>query len=330
MKVLFNTYPAAFDCPGGGEVQLGETKKALERSGVKVRLFDIWNPELDKVDLVHYFSVQGGSIPFCAHIKKRGLPLVISPILWLGDKPSQKYPVGEICDLLHLCDLILPNSRAEAKQLSEFFKIPIKKFQVTRNGVAPSFAASASAAVFRKKFKITHPFILNVANIEERKNQINLIRALKGTGHRLLIAGNIRDRAYFNECLKLGRGFVKYLGYLEHGSEILRSAYQACELFALPSLLETPGLSALEAAAAGAKVVITEVGATREYFGNRVTYVNPFDLADIRRGILEELGRQRGNGLKKHIVKNYFWKKTAMEVRRAYARVLAQNKGGRD
>jgi len=327
MKVLFNTYPVAFDCPGGGEIQLLRTKEALEKSGVEVKLFDIWNPQLNGVDIVHYFSAQGGSIPFCAYVKKRGLPLVISPILWLGDDPQKRYPIEEIRALFDLCDLILPNSKAEAEQLSGFFGIPRKKFHITRNGVDRSFAAAINTDIFNKRCHISRPFVLNVANIEERKNQINLIRALKGTALELVIAGNIRDRAYFEKCMQQGKGLVKYLGYIDHGSAFLKSAYRACELFVLPSLLETPGLSALEAGAAGSKIVITEVGCAREYFGDMVTYVNPLDAGDIRRGILEEMAKKRGGGLKKQIIKNFLWDKTARQVREAYSRVLKKRRG---
>jgi len=326
MKVLFNTYSVAFDCPGGGEIQLLKTKEALEKSGVEVELFNSWNPRLGSFELVHYFSVQGGSLPFCAYVKKRGLPLVISPILWLGDEAREKYPVGEIKDLLNLCDLILPNSKAEAGLLSGFFGIPIDKFYVTRNGVDPGFAEAISPDIFFKHHHLSKPFLLNVANIEARKNQINLIKALQGTGLELVIAGKIRDQAYFEECLKLGNGFVKYIGYLEHGSELLKSAYRACELFVLPSLLETPGLSALEAAAAGAKVVITEVGCAREYFEDRVTYVSPLDLAGITRGILQEMSKKRNAELKNHVLKNFLWSQTAAQVREAYSKVLQKRR----
>ena len=54
-----------------------------------------------------------------------------------------------------------------------------------------------------------------------------------------------------------------------------RSAYAAAEALVLPSFLETPGLVALEAAAAGIpRLVITNAGCTKEYFGN-LAYPNP-------------------------------------------------------
>ena len=46
MRVVLNTYPVAFDCPGGGEVQLLQSRAALQRRGVQVDLFDVWKPQL--------------------------------------------------------------------------------------------------------------------------------------------------------------------------------------------------------------------------------------------------------------------------------------------
>lgn len=321
MRVLFNTYPVAFDCPGGGEIQLLKTKESLERLGVKIELFNLWKPQFNSVDLVHYFSVQGGSINFCSYVKRKGLPLIISPIIWLGND-KESYPLAEIKELLNLSDLILPSSMAELNQLSHFFNIPKEKFFMVRNGVDPSFSTPISGVLFREKFNITGPFILNVANIEPRKNQLNLIQALKGLGLQLVILGNIRDQQYFNECLKIGKDFVNYIGYIDHESDVLKSAYTACDLFVLPSLLETPGLSALEAGAAGAKIVITEIGCTREYFGDMVTYVDPYNIDNIRNGILTEMNLQRDDALKKYIIENFTWPKIGIQIKEAYERVL--------
>ncbi len=321
MRVLFNTYPVAFDCPGGGEIQLLKTKAALEGMGIQVALYDLWNPQFSTVDLVQYFSVQGGSMNFCSYVKKRGLPLLIAPILWLG-KERDSYPLQEISDLLRICDLVLPNSAAEADLLAGFFNLPRDKFFVIHNGIDPSFAFPVSPALFREHAGIRGPFLLNVANVEPRKNQLTLVRALKGLDLDLVVLGNVRDAEYFEACRREAGGRLKYLGYLPHESELLKSAYRACDLFVLPSTLETPGLSALEAAACGARMVITEVGSTREYFGNQVTYVCPDDGAQIREGIHRELGMKRDDSLRNQVIAHFTWENTARQLRAAYEKVL--------
>ncbi|MDR1502076.1 MAG: hypothetical protein LBT43_06435, partial [Prevotella sp.] len=51
--ILFNTWPAAFDCPGGGEVQLLKYEEQLTALGVRVMRYDPWNPraQFDEADI---------------------------------------------------------------------------------------------------------------------------------------------------------------------------------------------------------------------------------------------------------------------------------------
>ncbi len=319
--VLFNTYPVAFDCPGGGEIQLMKTRQYLMQEGVDVLLYDMWAPQFNKANLAHYFSVQGGSLNFCSHVKRLGLPLALSPIIWLG-REKDEYPLGEIRELLRIADIVLPNSRLEAEQLASFADIPAQKTAVVCNAVDHVFREKISEKVFKESFDVDYPFVLNVANVEPRKNQLNLIRALKGTGLRLVVLGNIRDRVYYDDCMKEGNDIFHFKGYVEHGSALLRSAYRACEAFVLPSMLETPGLSALEAGASGAKVVITEHGPTKEYFGDMAFYVNPDDPVSIREGMENAMDSPGTDALRRHILSNFTWLHATQQVMDAYNRIL--------
>jgi glycosyltransferase involved in cell wall biosynthesis len=103
---------------------------------------------------------------------------------------------------------------------------------------------------------------------------------------------------------------------------MLASAYAGCELFVLPSLFETPGIAALEAGLAGAKIVITERGGTREYFGEEAVYVDPGSVESIRGGIVRGLARQRTDRLRDRIRTKYLWEDVARQTAAAYAAVL--------
>ena len=89
MKILFNTYPAAFQTPGGGEVQLLQYEKYISKLGLEVTLFDQWNPNLKSFDLVHFFSCMPGSENFLHYIKLLGIPLIVSPNLWITKKTKK-------------------------------------------------------------------------------------------------------------------------------------------------------------------------------------------------------------------------------------------------
>lgn len=331
MRVLFNTYPVAFDCPGGGEIQLLKSREALERAGVEVALYDLWRPQLDRADVVHYFSVQGGSMNFCDYVKRIGKPLAISPVLWLTPENREAMPLGEIHALLHRCDRILPNSRAELSQLAETFEVDPAKFTVTPNGIDRAFGEPADPSLFRQQYALgDRPFLLSVANIEPRKNQLRLVRAIRDLGLELLLLGHVRDPHYWSQCQGEAGPGVRHLGRLDHASPLLKSAYAACSAFVLPSLLETPGLAALEAAAQGAPVAITSVGCTREYFGDLASYAEPLDEASIRASIDKALARPRDDRLREHVLENFTWDHTAQSLIAAYQQTLATAAPGVD
>jgi len=323
VRVLFNTYPVAFGCPGGGEIQLLKCRGALESLGIEVLLFDPWKPQFEAVDLVHYFSVQGGSMNFCDYAKRIGLPLVISPVLWLTAENRARFPLGEIRDLLHLCDRILPNSQAEAEQLAAEFDLQPDKFSWVPNGVDPEFGVPADPAAFRTRYGVEGRFLLNVANIEPRKNQRMLATVARQMDLDLVLLGHARNPDYLAECLAAGGPRVRHAGHLDHADPLLKSAYRACEVFVLPSLLETPGLAALEAAAQGAKLVVTEVGCTREYFEDWARYVDPTDEADLRQGIAEQWAAAPQPRVREHVLANFTWTEAGRSLVAAYTRTLS-------
>ncbi len=323
MKALFNTYPVAFDTPGGGEIQLLKTKSALEELGVEVSLFDTWHPKIREADVVHYFSVFGGSSVFCNFVKDRKKPLAISSVLY-PHKNLERYPMGEIKHLLSIADVILPNSGHEGDLLSSVFDIPRTKFVPVYNGVDQVFLSDPAfdGSLFRKTYGIDGPFLLSVANIEERKNQIALARSMAGTDLTLVLFGNVRSQEYFDEMIRVSNGKIRYLGYLPNHSELLRSAYLAAEAFILPSLLETPGLAALEAGAMGAKVIVTSVGSTREYFEDLAHYVDPEDESTFLPTIHRALSTSKSTLLRDHIRNKFTWAHAAKQTLAAYQRIV--------
>ena len=298
MKVLFATYPMAFHTPGGGEIQLLAYNKHLPAHGVDVTLFDPWNPRFLEHDVVHFFSCVGGSVHFCNFVKQLGLPLVVSSSLWVTEETKHLYPIGEIHHQFSLADRVVANSDIECDTLARIFDLPRERFATVLNGVEESFYETVSPDLFRSEFEIRDRFVLNVGNIEPRKNQLALAKAMKSFPElKLVLIGHQRDPEYATACFAEGGDQLIYAGTLHHSSPALRSAYAACEAFVLPSTLETPGLAALEAHAAGARIAVTKVGSTAEYFGGYVAYLDPSDVSSIVQSIHDALTRKRPGAL---------------------------------
>lgn len=317
-KVVFNTWQGAFFNPGGGEVQLLESKKALEKLNVEVELFSPWKPSVN-CDLYHHFSIGTGAELVIKEYKALGKPVALSTIMWTIP-PKDSFIFSHINNLLRISDKLLTNSDLESKRLSEAFDIPIEKFVKTRNSISDKFLEPGQESIFKKKYKISEQFILTVANIDERKNTKSLLEATKDLGVQVVLVGHVRDNQYFNEFKDLYDHYV-YLGPIED-DELLRSAYTGCTLFALPSICETPSIAALEAASQGAKIVITSEGSTREYFKSAATYVDPSSITDIRKGILNSLELQKNIDLSSYIKNHYTWDKTAEDILNCYKSLI--------
>ncbi len=344
MKVLFFVYPWAMQSPGGGEIMLLKTKEALEKEGVNVKLFNQWEDKLSNYDILHVFGGVKECLGVMLTAKAMGIKVALSPIFWSTfqraffeeGNPRKK---AEMI-LRHLtkvalptmpsarrkiclsADLILPNSHLEAKQVSRLFSISPKKMQIVPLGVDESFA-DAQKTLFENKYGIKE-FVLSVGRIEPRKNQLNLIKALQNTGLNLVFIGNPVPEfsGYYQKCQKIADKNTYFIDRIEHADPLLASAYAACKVFVLPGWFETPGLAALEAGLAGAKLAVTKGGATKEYFRDYVEYFNPGSSQSIRKAVLTALKKPQGHGLARHIKDHYLWKHSVQETIQAYKTLL--------
>ncbi len=313
----------AFHTPGGGEIQLLKCKEFLEKKGIKVDLFDLWNPKFIDYDIFHFFSCISGSNHICNFVKRLGIPVVISSSLWLTKANKDLYPAEEIRSHLLLADKVITNSIAESVQLSTLLDIPLDLFQHVYNGVDPLFSQNISPDLFRGVYGINGPFLLNVGNIEPRKNQLFLAEAASRLNKKLVLIGHIRDQSYANELFSRYQKNIRFIGSLPH-ADILVSAYKACEVFCLPSILETPGLAAIEAVAAGTKVIVTSEGAAFEYFGNHVQYVNPNSIESILQAISQSYDHVPGQ----FDISRFYWSNTIFDLEAIYRKLIESKKTG--
>ena len=343
-RILFNTSKGAFKDAGGGEMQLLQTKKSLEALGFEVKILEQIGYETDysNFDLLHNFNIHRDNKEIILKAKKAGLPVAISTIYWPSLKNALLWNHGigkakavavelinridvfgfsSVRKMLNAADLLLPNSHAEAAALESIFSLRPEKIFVVPNGVEKRFF-DATPKAFEEKYGL-RDFVLFVGRIEERKNVLSLIRAMKGIEEKLVIIGapTPQSRDYFELCRKEAGKNVVFLEALRHESPLLESAYAACRVFCLPSWYETPGLAALEAGLAGAGLVVTEEGCTKEYFGNGALYVKPASVQDIAEKIRMALEREQSGELQEKILRNFLWGNAAKETGKAYLSV---------
>lgn len=322
-SIYYGTYPFAFFTPGGGEIQLRKYAENLKNFNIK--LFNQWDPSIKKKDIFHYFSCMSGSEHFLNYLRNMGVTIIVSPNLWIEEDEKDKYPIKEIRIIFDIAHIIVCNSQGEKRKIIDIFGINKEKIKVVKNAVDRQFLIDGDPYLFRDKYGIREKFILNVANVERRKNQLALIRVMKNfPEYKLVIIGGVRDKEYFLECQSESDGQLIYIERIDHSSDELLSAYKACEIFALPSFVETPGLAALEAAAAGAKVLITDRGCAKEYFGDYAYYVNPSSDVSISDAIKTALMDEGHNPvyLISHIRENYLWENVVQDLKNIYTKTI--------
>jgi glycosyltransferase involved in cell wall biosynthesis len=341
--VLVHAPSAAFQAPGGGENQLVQTARHLESQGVEVRLFSSWTDRIEDYRLLHLFGMSREGLELARVARRRGIPVVLSPICWLERKAlyclarsrarglwdvakwSVKHAVPRLRgwrdDLIRAADALLPNSEAEAEQLAGYFRAPTRAIHVVPNGVDPRFE-NADPEPFRALHG-SGDFVLYAGRIEPRKNVLGLILAAKRADRPVVVIGDAPpgQEDYLADCRKAGQGLVTWYDGVEHDDPLLASAYAAARVFGLPSWFETPGLAALEAALAGAAVVITPLGCTREYFGDHVQYARPDRIGEIALALDRAWEGGTLPGLQGRIKGRFLWADVARLTAEAYDHV---------
>ncbi|HXF99703.1 MAG TPA: glycosyltransferase [Bacteroidota bacterium] len=342
MRVVFASYQAVSILHGGPNTQLHNTMRYLSEYGIEARLFDPWSRfSRTDCDVFHLFAANIGTFHLAREIHTLGVPMVVSPITYSSHshlfvraalrltRLAQKLGPGIWSDYALTADIcswaskVLPNSHAEAELVARGLAVPRSKITVVPNGVDERFA-HGDPSLFKKRYGVEH-FILNVGHIgHRRKNVLALIKALAQIDHPAVIIGRIIAGPYGEACVREARKHkhILLIDGLKNDDELLASAYAAADVFVLPSLFETPGIAALEAALAGAKIVITPHGGTKEYFGEMAIYVDPRSVSDIRDGILAALKAPKDGHLREHVRTEYLWQRVAERTAKVYREVL--------
>ncbi|MEO0092871.1 MAG: glycosyltransferase family 4 protein [candidate division WOR-3 bacterium] len=339
-KILFGSFSAISVLGGGVKVQMASLASALKRLNYEVEFF---NPateyNLKEYSLFHLFAAHLGTYHLGRALHSLAVKMVVTPVFFSRRSPMQLYLLIKLAKTLRqlggiwtehiftqeLCEmatLVTPNTKQEASLLIKGLGIESKKIKILPNGVDDRFY-NADPKPFIEKYQLKD-FILYVGHIGyKRKNLLTLIQALTEINHPAVLIGPVLETDYGRICLKTAQQNknIRIISGLPSDSALLASAYAACDVFVLPSFYETPGLAALEAGLAGAKIVITKYGGTDEYFGHYAEYIEPRSIQSIRQGIIKALDKKKDPSLTEHIRANFLWEKSAQKLSEIYQAV---------
>lgn len=356
MKVLFVSRSTIFTVPGGDTVQMKNTAHELGKLGVEVSFYS-FDVNLESFDLIHFFNITRPSIILDV-MQKTNKPFVLSPILVDYDFYAQLegfQPMGlltkvfgangieyvksvakhvlnkekleykpylylgqkkAIQKVLSSVKMLLPNSESEMQRMQSRFAFSLP-YKAVPNGV------DLNKFVLDESIERKPKTVLCAALIEPRKNQLNLIKALNNTEYSLICIGSPAPNHmdYLQKCKEEAGGNVTIIDQRIPQEELM-AYYASSEIHVLASWFETTGLSTLEAAYMGCKIVISPCGDTEDYFKNWAQYCNPNSIDSIF-GAIEKAHRTSfSEELKNEIETNYNWVNAAKVTLEAYEEVL--------
>lgn len=318
MKLGFILPAVCIAGKGGVPVQARMWKEGLENNGDQVEMISPWGEyDWETFDYIIVFGIGELLLGYVSLLRQYpNIKLVCAPII---DFPkslkefrfrarffgSVKFKVNRpLHDLYYSCkyfDFFLARSEHEKRYIVEGLGVDANKVEIV------PLSIRFTEVLPDVDLKSKENFCLHVSRLSFwGKNVERLIEAAKKYKFQLKLAGSLfgkGDKEWLDKLIKDAPN-IEYVGFLSE--EELKIYYKRAKVFALPSIVEGVGFVALEAAVYGAEIVLTDIGAPKEYYDGRAFLVSPYDVDAIGKAVVKALQEGKSQpGLKQYIVENY-------------------------
>lgn len=192
-------------------------------------------------------------------------------------------------------DHIIAVSECTKRDIIHYYGIPGEKISVIYQGCDPIFSRSVTAdkrEEVKRRYNLPEHYILSVGTIEERKNSLIIVQALKHLPEELHLVLVGRPTAYIRKLKNcMDEAGLQHRVHFLHGipSADLPAIYQCADTFAYPSVYEGFGIPILEALHSRLPVIAATGSCLEEAGGEHSLYVNPHDAAGLAAAILKTL-----------------------------------------
>lgn len=186
-------------------------------------------------------------------------------------------------------DIVIAISEQTKRDIIQFLKIPEEKIRVVYQGCHAAFKEKPSEEFLKsvkEKFHLPERFILNVGTVEERKNLLNVVKALTDTDIPIVVVGK-KQKNYFKKIEKFLKKNRVEVQFLEGVSmQELAAIYRLADIFIYPSVFEGFGIPIIESLFSETPVITSNVSCLPEAGGKDSVYVNSQNVNDIKAKIL--------------------------------------------
>ncbi len=249
--------------------------------------------------------------------------------------PSQLYWGQWLPYAVRKADVMVVDSENTKKDVLKYLQVPEKKIRVVYPSGHERFAPNMNSRtfeIFKSKIGVQDNYFLSVGTLEPRKNLTRILQAFgefrkkkRSVRHQLVIVGS-KDFAYGRAFKALATQAVLdsndviFTGYVE--DEILNDLYGGATAFLFPSLYEGFGIPVLEAMAAGAPVITSNLSSLPEVAGTAAYFVNPYRVDEITEAMntFSENSNVRQDFIDKGFqrINKFSWKQAARQLLEVY------------
>lgn len=334
MKILFDC-PVPFQLAhGGAQIQIEQTKAALEKIGVEVEFLRWWDAS-QRGDVLQFFGRP--SMHYVVLAQKKGMKVVFLDLLTaqgsrspvrqrlhrLGIRairvalPSNR-SAALTSGVYLIADACLANTPWEAHLMSFVFGAPRDRVHVVANGVEDVF--------FQSRPLERGKWLVSTATITPRKRVLELAQAAVKASTPLWMIGTpySTEEHYFRDFSALVESnpdVLRYDGGVTDRSE-LAAIYRQARGFVLLSTMETRSLSSEEAAACECPLLLSDLPWARSVFGESARYCRVNTSTQQIAEALRRFYREAPN--LPPPLKPKTWLEVAEEFRAVYAKVLRE------
>jgi glycosyltransferase involved in cell wall biosynthesis len=284
MKVLYYCHVPFMLAHGGAEVQIEQSKAALEKIGVNVEPLRWWD-DAQTGDVLQHF----GRIPTETLLgaQRKGMKVVLWEFLTeAGSRSPARLKLQKTVQRLLsralpasltaafnwrsylLADACIASTSWEAHLITELFGAPRQRIHVVPNGVEQLFFGTPPTK--------RGPWLVCTATIVARKRVVELAEAAVEARTPVWVIGKPYSEMdpYAQRFLALARQHpqtIRYEGAINDRAK-LAQAYREARGFVLLSTIETLSLSAVEAAACECPLLLNDLPWARAAFGQGASY----------------------------------------------------------
>jgi glycosyltransferase involved in cell wall biosynthesis len=336
MKILFDHSSPFLLAHGGFEIQIEETKRALEQLGVAGDYLRWWDAE-QSGDIIHFFGA--APVGYIEQARRKSLKIIQTPLLTETCNRSDRrlkmqgamtqallalpFAAGVKRQLswksFVFCDINVVGLEAERQVLEWVYGVPPERISVLPLGVAQEFLAAGPAT-------LRGDFLICVGTITERKNTNLLARMARKTQVPILFVGKPYDESdpYWIEFATLiDSRWVRHHPHIKKPAELI-DLYRRARGSVVMSRYENWCLAAHEAAACGLPLLLPKQKWSLERFGNEASYFSGEGTAANAAEL--KAFYDRSSTAPTPRIKLYSWAEVGQQLKEIYKRLLSSSR----